>query len=596
MWESEQHNIMMSNAKGGGDRGSKFGREQRGKKHNNNDTSSSSRKKILLLHGNRQTGEVLLGRMDKLKKTLLRELDLEIVAPDSPHLFVDGDLDCNDIDGISSHDDDQWQRTWWHRSGNTYQGLEESLCMLDELWNNDDNQEFVAIMGFSQGSRLALIVSILHNITNGRAFAGLKCIVHFSGYGDVSLPDNLYSILKQDCWNDRLTTSMLETLDIENVKVDIPSLHVMGEKDKLIPMKSSEALMKSYVQPAVYVHPGNHFVSVKKVDIERYMLFFNKVMNAMNTSSQLSQSATKDNDNTIAAKDIVDINSQPSIQQPDEDHAQAQIDEVSALAQIFPTEFHLISNSTPKDPDNYDPDDYFEENRSYEHPIKYSIILRPQDECLEQSEEQLWPPKMLSLCIQYPAEYPDILPTITLMHDMNYHEFSLQASNSLKEVVQKAMEEEAGMPCIMGVVYASRNFFEGGGLASCAVKKPPTKAEKIKGSGEAAVNIEMQQSSSTQPVLRQSSPERIKECNAQGLAVACTMLGRERLEGVVDEVAAMDTTIGGGKGGRWNYTIGLVGKPSAGKSTFFNVSYSLKCSCSTYILPALTHSMFPILA
>ena len=279
----------MSNAKGGGDRGSKFWREQRGKKHNNNDTSSSSRKKILLLHGNRQTGEVLLGRMDKLKKTLLRELDLEIVAPDSPHLFVDGDLDCNDIDGISSHDDDQWQRTWWHRSGNTYQGLEESLCMLDELWNNDDNQEFVAIMGFSQGSRLAHIVARLHTITDGRAFAGLKCIVHFSGYGDVSLPDNLYSILKQDCWNDRLTTSMLETLDIENVKVDIPSLHVMGEKDKLIPMKSSEALMKSYVQPAVYVHPGNHFVSVKKVDIERYMLFFNKVMNAMNTSSQLSQ-------------------------------------------------------------------------------------------------------------------------------------------------------------------------------------------------------------------------------------------------------------------------------------------------------------------
>ena len=235
----------MSNAKGRGRGGPDL-------------SSTSSKKKVLLLHGNRQTGEILLGRMDKFKKALLRELNLEIVAPDSPHLFADGDLDCNDIDGISS---DQWQRTWWHRTDNTYQGLEESLSMLDELWNSNDDQEFVAIMGFSQGSRLAHIVSILHTISNGRVFAGLKCIVHFSGYGDVSLPDNLYPILKQDCWNDRLETLMLE--DIDNVKVDIPSLHVMGEKDKLIPMKSSEALMKSYVQPEGYVHPGNHFVPFK---------------------------------------------------------------------------------------------------------------------------------------------------------------------------------------------------------------------------------------------------------------------------------------------------------------------------------------------
>ena len=40
---------------------------------------SIGRKKVLLLHGNRQTGEVLLGRIEKLKKAL-SNLGLDIVA------------------------------------------------------------------------------------------------------------------------------------------------------------------------------------------------------------------------------------------------------------------------------------------------------------------------------------------------------------------------------------------------------------------------------------------------------------------------------------------------------------------------------------
>ena len=90
--------------------------------------------KVLLLHGNRQTGEVLLGRIDKLKKALSK-VGLEIIAPDAPHLFADGDNlddDCND--GTIA-DDTSWQRTWWHRKDNVYQGLEESISMLNQLYS-----------------------------------------------------------------------------------------------------------------------------------------------------------------------------------------------------------------------------------------------------------------------------------------------------------------------------------------------------------------------------------------------------------------------------------------------------------------------------
>eukprot|EP00571_Detonula_confervacea_P012805 CAMPEP_0172301554 /NCGR_PEP_ID=MMETSP1058-20130122/3409_1 /TAXON_ID=83371 /ORGANISM="Detonula confervacea, Strain CCMP 353" /LENGTH=1058 /DNA_ID=CAMNT_0013011699 /DNA_START=100 /DNA_END=3275 /DNA_ORIENTATION=+ len=584
--------------RGRGERGNtkreKGGRGQQGKKHNNNRSSnrqpistpnksqsdsSKRRKAVLLLHGNRQTGEVLLGRMDKLKRALLRDLELDVIAPDAPHLFSEEDaLDYDDVDGGGLDGSTRWQRTWWHRKENTYHGLEESISMLDQIWNN--NQDYVAIVGFSQGSRLAHIISILHTITNGVAFPGLKCVIHFSGYGDCPMPDNFGTLLK-DHWGG-IIPSLLTKLnkfrenyhDFDDVQVNLPSLHVMGESDALVPLKSSEALLKWYVKPSVHVHPGSHFVPVKKLDIEKYLLFFNEVVEIRNlppTQPIVIAVDGDDDDDKGAAKAVTEAeklsNTNTTDAQPDEEHAQTQIDEVTALAQIFPTEFRLLSKSTPRDTDNYDPDDYFEENRLYKHPIKYSILLLSTDS--EQSEEQLWPPKEISLCIQYPADYPDIAPTISLIHDMNYLEFSMHASDALLDAMRKAMEDEAGMPCGMGMVYAARVFFEDGGLASCT--KTPSAVER----NEPTLEKEETQSSSTSSFLRPSNAARIKDCNAQGLEVASTMLKACKSRAHSDdaeEVSATDGTMAVGKGGKWHYTVGLVGKPSAGKSTFFNAA------------------------
>ncbi|KAL7541379.1 hypothetical protein ACHAXR_010858, partial [Thalassiosira sp. AJA248-18] len=581
------------------------GRGQQGKKHHESPRSQprnapnkksqfhspKRRKKILLLHGNRQTGELLLGRLDKARQALARELALDIIAPDAPHLYSDDDkLDYDDMNRVGPAVSTRWQRTWWHRKENTYAGLEKSISMLEDTWNNDDH-EFVAIMGFSQGSRLAHIISMLHTMTNGVAFPGLKCVVHFSGYGDCPMPDNFYALLKNQ-WSADISSSILMKLNdsvsqnynFEDVQINVPSLHVMGESDELIPLQSSEALMKWYIQPTQHRHPGNHFVPVKKTDIQRYLQFFNDVEKTNITPSYQPTMATDNNNRTagnVAEPPTISPHYDEAIEKtenristksntiPDEEHAQAQIDEVTALAQIFPTEFCLLSKSTPNDPGNFDPDDYFEENRTYEHPIKHSILLQPQDG-LEQNEEQLWPPTDISLCIQYPAEYPDVSPMISLIHEMNYLEFSLQASEVLLDEVRKSMEEELGMPCVMGMVYAARDFFESGGLASCTNSTNSTKASSLAEKNETP-ETEEQSSLSSLTLLRPSNAARIKECNDQGLQVACAMLGRA--QSVDDEeVVTMNGTMAEGKGGIWKYTIGLVGKPSAGKSTFFNAA------------------------
>ena len=40
-------------------------------------------RKVLVLHGSRQTGQLLLGRMDKLRKKLETCLGIQLVAPDA---------------------------------------------------------------------------------------------------------------------------------------------------------------------------------------------------------------------------------------------------------------------------------------------------------------------------------------------------------------------------------------------------------------------------------------------------------------------------------------------------------------------------------
>ena len=507
-------------------------------------STKKRRNKILLLHGNRQTGDVLSGRVDKLKKALLQrpDLELEILAPDAPHLYSDNDhhlLDsCNVVDDISNNiSSSQWQRTWWHRDDKMmYHGLEESVAMLDRLWNDSSNHEFVAIIGFSQGSRLAHLISIIHTLTNGVAFPGLQCVIHCSGYGDCSLPDNFYTLVNDNYCGQHNNLPQL----IDDIIINLPSLHVMGESDALIPLKSSEALLKWYNQPVVHCHPGSHFIPVKKTDIDVYLAFFSEVRERLNLINPTIKT-------TI---------------QPDEEHIQMQVDEVNAIAQIFPAEFRLISRSTPIDPDCCDSENCFDDNQIYDHPIKYSIILQPQDDVLEQSNEQLWPPKLISLVIEYSTNYPDSSPVVSLSHDMNYMEFSMQASDALLCTVQKAMEEESGMPCAMNMIYAARSFFQDGGLDTFRKTAVSNEVRITANADDDAIH-------ENESTFRPSTAERIKICKAQGLQVAYSMLAKSDVHRLSD---SLESSTVAGKGGTWHYTVGLVGKPSAGKSTFFNAA------------------------
>ena len=533
--------------------------------------TSTSRRKLLVLHGNRQTGDLLLGRMSSLKRKLGRvDPPIDLAAVDAPFLFedtlVNGDDDAADETGGTGGD--QLMRTWWHRHGDEYVGLEQSLGLIRAIWA-DGKGNYEGIMGFSQGARLAHLLALMHSASDSRLFPGLKYCIFASGYGDVPLPTNYPP--NGPGWEDFLDNS-LTLNDLASLKIGVPSLHVMGLSDGLIPVASSRALLTSYVDPKAHEHSGGHHVPMQANCVDIYLRFIAE--------------STKDVTEEPNAPYNSAVETAATQKDPDEEHAEVQQDECESLSLIFPDEFVLHSpildecgNAITIGKEDIEAGLLSsDEGRRHAHPICYSVKLRSPPDQID--DESLWPiDENISLRIQYPPEYPDVAPILTLDHEMNMMQFRSGQSRACMNAIRTAVETEAGMPCIMGCVYAAREFFEGGGLAAFADLS--TVDDDGVTEESAVANGEMKRSDDSGVALKPVSPERIAECNEQGIGIANYLLGHPHTDdelqlpsGLVesDENKGNGGAGSGGKGGQWKYTIGLVGKPSAGKSTFFNAA------------------------
>lgn len=47
-------------------------------------------------------------------------------------------------------------------------------------------------------------------------------------------------------------------------KVDVPSIHIMGETDAIVTIDRSQKLLELYNNPKVFVHPGGHYIPTSK--------------------------------------------------------------------------------------------------------------------------------------------------------------------------------------------------------------------------------------------------------------------------------------------------------------------------------------------
>ena len=462
------------------------------------------RKKVLLLHGSRQTGQLLLGRMNKLRKQLEKE-GLELVAPDAP--FV--------------HPDDAKMRHWWNlkKQDNICEGLDtETMELLQSIWESaaeTDDGQFVGIMGFSQGARLIHLLLLCHELDPKRFFPGVRFGILVAGY-DAPFPPNLKRILP------------FGNAVINETRITVPSLHVIGVADKLISPEQSRAVLQYYREPTQHEHEGGHHVPMRAASVRSYMNFIKGAMSS-------------EEDFIVSSTTSQTLNTSPAPMVPDDETLEMQKDEVEALQAIFPDEIILLSKSPSEG--------------CYEHPIRYRIELPEPDD-----GEGWWPPKPIALEFEYPHNYPqETMPRISLKHNNNVMEFTSAQAEACLDTMRAACQAEEGMPCVMSCVYAARSFFESGAMAD----ETTTRMENATDAESLDTNQEMTCDSVAGNLPQACSEDRIQNCIKEGLDIAETVLRK----------ASVDTNNSvGKKGGSYRFTIGLVGKPSAGKSTFFNVA------------------------
>ena len=146
----------------------------------------------------------------------------------------------------------------------TFLGLDDSLQMVEkELQHGvkDDNPHlFTAILGFSQGSVLCHILSVLAQRQPDR-FGAMDAAVIASGAAAQHVPDP----------SSPFDTGRL----LDRERVQLSSLHLVGEKDGFVNPQLSLDLADIFVNSKVVWHDKGHLVSQKSAVCSEIVAFLN---------------------------------------------------------------------------------------------------------------------------------------------------------------------------------------------------------------------------------------------------------------------------------------------------------------------------------
>jgi hypothetical protein len=165
---------------------------------------------VLCLHGYHGSAQILRRQL----------------APLAAGLSGDIELDCVDAPSLGTGD-----FGWWHEG---FAGWERSVGRAVDLLAR---RRYDGIFGFSQGA----------------ALAGLLAAVREDGrYGQV---DFQFAIMVGG-----FTSTEAQHADLFARKLTLPSLHVTGRMDGVVPMRDSLQLADRFADPLILRHPGGHII------------------------------------------------------------------------------------------------------------------------------------------------------------------------------------------------------------------------------------------------------------------------------------------------------------------------------------------------
>ncbi|XP_066219621.1 esterase OVCA2 isoform X1 [Saccopteryx leptura] len=222
--------------------------------------------RVLCLAGFRQSERGFREKTGALRKALRGRA--ELVCLSGPHPIVDAagsgpeSGETNQAPGRSCPPEEQL-RGWWFseqeadvfsalQEPTVCRGLEEALETVAQALNKLG--PFDGLLGFSQGAALAALVCALGQAGDSR-FSLPKFIILVSGFcpRGLGLPETILQ-----------------------GPLALPSLHVFGDTDRVIPSQESVQLASRFTGCITLTHSGGHFIPAAAPQRQAYLKFLDQ--------------------------------------------------------------------------------------------------------------------------------------------------------------------------------------------------------------------------------------------------------------------------------------------------------------------------------
>ncbi|KAI8321039.1 hypothetical protein GQ54DRAFT_246219, partial [Martensiomyces pterosporus] len=231
--------------------------------------------RVLCLHGYTQNAQKFRDRTGPFRRALKRSLDLVyITAPIQATEFQDDEPAPEEA---GAGEPEISSAAWWNRKdGRVWQEIQQSTRYIHRVMA--EQGPFDAVMGFSQGSGMAAILAALiqaahsaEDQIDGIEDQELKALVR--ELKDV--PALKFAIMFAGFYPD---LPQFDELVGRTGKVAVPSLHLVGEKDAIVPMDRGRRLAEeAFVGAQVMVHEGGHFVPCNAAWRKKYQAFLEEL-------------------------------------------------------------------------------------------------------------------------------------------------------------------------------------------------------------------------------------------------------------------------------------------------------------------------------
>jgi len=213
--------------------------------------------RILCLHGSHQSASAFYNKIAGARRKLSREYELD---------FLDGPVEVEQQeqpgDRAGSPDDTPVLRAWWQRDENgRHVNVKETFEYVQHKING---RRYDAIIGFSQGGTLATALCL------SGVMPGVKAVVT-AGAPLVDDPFVVAAAIACTCSNSVGASEQGRGLEI-------PKLHIAGERDNIVSVERTRALCERGGEGEVVIHEQGHLFPTRAAVVNRVIEFLGNAL------------------------------------------------------------------------------------------------------------------------------------------------------------------------------------------------------------------------------------------------------------------------------------------------------------------------------